>query len=283
MMKLRSVHILILLTLALSACAPQVTEIPVIPAAPTATPAPLPAPTPAPRSLTVCLGAEPTTLYAYGGLNSAARSVLSAIYDGPMDVAEYEYEAVILEKIPNLEDGDAQVGPVTVSAGDLVVESSGAVVSLDAGVRVRPGGCRNDGCAITYDGSSQIQMDQMVVTFTMLEGLTWSDGEPLTASDSVYSFTLASSDDTPVSKFLFDRTQTYEAADEVTVQWWGRPGFIDPDYYTNFWLPLPEHTWSEFSPADLLQVDVSTACRLDGDRTSWRDGSPVKTFTSSRT
>ena len=28
-----------------------------------------------------------------------------------------------------------------------------------------------------FDGSSTIQMDQMVVTFTMLEGLTWSDGD----------------------------------------------------------------------------------------------------------
>jgi hypothetical protein len=30
------------------------------------------------------------------------RSVLSAIYDGPMDVVEYGYEPIILEKIPTL-------------------------------------------------------------------------------------------------------------------------------------------------------------------------------------
>ncbi|HSO13845.1 MAG TPA: ABC transporter substrate-binding protein [Anaerolineales bacterium] len=262
MMKIRSVHILILLTLTFSACTPQVTEIPVIPVVPTETSSPLPMPTPASRSLTICLGDEPTTLYPYGGLNSAARSVLSAVYDGPMDVSDYVHEAVILEKVPNLADGDAQVGTVTVSAGDLVVESGGAVVSLETGVRIRPSGCRSDSCAVNYDGSSQIQMDQMVATFTMLEGLTWSDGEPLTANDSVYSFGLASSDDTPVSKFLFDRTQTYEAADDVTVQWWGLPGFIDPEYYTNFWMPLPEHKWSEFSASELLQVDVSSRAPL---------------------
>ena len=278
MMKTRSIHILILLILALSACAPQVTEIPVVPDAPTETPAPLLTPTPVSRSLTVCLGDEPSTLYAYGGLNSAARSVLSAIYDGPIDVSEYEYEAVILEKVPNLEDGDAQVIPVAVSAGDLVVESSGAVVSLDTGVRIRPSGCRSDDCAITYDGSSQIEMDQMVVTFTMLEGLTWSDGEPLTSADSIYSFNLASSDDTPVSKFLFDRTQVYEAADEVTVQWWGRPGFIDPDYFTNFWLPLPQHKWSQFTPDRLLDVDVSTRAPLGWGAyiiESWKPGESI--------
>jgi peptide/nickel transport system substrate-binding protein len=257
-MPARLIYILLLSTLTLSACAPQVTDIPVIPEAPTQTPTPMITRIPEPRSLTICLGEEPSTLYPYGGLSSAARSVLSAVYDGPMDVSGYRYEAVILEKIPDLEDGDAQVNPQTVGAGDVVVDSSGAVVSLDAGVRIRPSGCRSDACAIDYDGSSRIQMDQMVATFILLEGLTWTDGEPLTAADSVYSFNLAASDATPGSKFLFDRTETYEAADDVTVQWWGIPGFIDPDYHANFWMPLPQHEWGDFSPAELLEVDVST-------------------------
>ena len=261
-MKNKIVHILVLLIFTLSACAPQATETPVVVDVPTETPAPLPTPTPDSRSLTVCLGDEPTTLYTYGNLNSAARSVFSAIYDGPMDVAEYGYEPVILEKIPELADGDAQVNPVVVSDGDSVIDSNGEVVSLETGVRVRPSGCRSDNCAINYDGSSDIQMDQMVVTFTMLDGLMWSDGEPLTANDSVYSFNLASDDDTAVNKFLIDRTQTYEAADDITIQWWGVPGFIDADYYTNFWLPLPEHAWDGFSPAELLDVDVSTRTPL---------------------
>jgi len=222
------------------------------------TPPPLATPTPASRSLTVCLGDEPTTLYTYGGLNASARSVLSAIYDGPIDTVGYEYEPVLLEKIPNIEDGDAQVNPVLVSEGNLVVDTNGDIVSLDAGTPIRPSGCRNDDCAIKYDGSSEIQMDQMVVTFTMLDGLMWSDGEPLTAYDSVYSFNLAKNNDTPVSKYLIQRTQSYEAADDITIQWWGMPGFIDPEYATNFWQPLPEHAWDQFSAADLLQVDVST-------------------------
>jgi peptide/nickel transport system substrate-binding protein len=212
--------------------------------------------------LHVCLGEEPNTLYPYGNLNAAARSVLSAIYDGPLDVVDYAYEPIILEKIPALEDGDAQISPVNVTAGAEVVDTTGNVVLLNTGTRVRPSGCRSDDCAIAYDGSSTIQMDQLVVTFTMLEGLMWSDGEPLTTSDSLYSFNLASADVTPGSKFLIDRTQIYEAADEQTILWWGKPGFIDPDYYTNFWMPLPEHAWGEFPPEELLRVDVSTRVPL---------------------
>jgi len=251
-------HISILLVfLIISACTPQLTEIPVIPQTPTVT-TPLVTPTLAPRSLTVCLGEEPNTLFPYGNLNSAARSVLSALYDGPMDVVEYGYEPIILEKIPNLDDGDAQVSPISVRAGDQVVDSSGNLVTLASGTEIRPSSCRSDDCAITYDGSSTIQMDQLVVTFTILEGLLWSDGEPLTSDDSIYAFELASSDDTPVSKFVVDRTQTYEAADEQTIQWWGRPGFIDPDYFTNFWMPLPRHIWGQFPPADLTKLEVSS-------------------------
>ncbi|MCI0611102.1 MAG: ABC transporter substrate-binding protein [Anaerolineae bacterium] len=250
-----------LILLILSACAPQVTEIPVVPPTPSATqstPPPAGTPTPAPRSLTVCLGEEPNTLYPYGNLNAAARSVLSAIYDGPMDVVEYGYEPIILEKIPTLEDGDGQLSPIIVSVGDQVIDSSGNLVTLDTGVKIRPSGCRADDCLITYDGSSAIEMEQLVVTFTLLEGLLWSDGEPLTADDSIYSFELASNDDTPVSKFVIDRTQTYEAADDLTIQWWGKPGFIDPDYFTNFWMPLPRHAWGEFPSADLTKLDVSS-------------------------
>ena len=278
MMKIRFVYILILLTLILSACAPKATEIPVVPDIPTETAMPPPSPTPAPRSLTVCLGEEPTTLYVYGNLNSSARSVLSAIYDGPIDASNYAQEAVILEKVPNLEDGDAQVNPVNVSEGDLVVDTTGAVVTLEAGVRVRPSACRSDDCAIKYDGSSQLEMDQMDVTFTMLDGLMWSDGEPLTANDSVYSFDLASDNATPVSKYVIDRTQSYEAADDITVQWWGLPGYIDPDYYTNFWIPLPEHKWSDFSASDLLDVDVSTREPLGWGAyimESWKPGESI--------
>ena len=269
----------LLVGLVLAACAPQETEVPVIPQIPTDTPTPLPTPEPAARTLNICLGDEPGTLYPYGELNAAARSVLSAIYDGPMDIVEYGYEPVILENIPTLEDRNAQIAPTTVRAGDLVVASDGSVATLAAGTKVRPSGCRADGCIVTYDGSSELKMDQMIATFTLLEGLTWSDGAPLTADDSVYSFELASDNATPASKFVIQRTQTYEAADERTVQWWGIPGFIDPDYYTNFWMPLPKHAWESLTAAQLLQAEVSSKLPVGWGPyiiKEWKDGEGIR-------
>jgi peptide/nickel transport system substrate-binding protein len=234
----------------------MVTPVPVISATATASPQPVsPTATALPRMLAVCLGQEPNSLYPLGTLNMAARSVLGAIYDGPIDTFTNGYQAVILEKIPSLENGDAQLTPVTVKRGDSVVDASGNLASLDLGVTVFPSGCTEAACAVKYNGESNLQMDQLVVTFRLLPKLTWSDGTSLTSADSVFAFTLASDPATPGSKYLIDRTKTYEALDESAVQWWGLPGFIDSSYADNFWPPLPKHLWEKIPAAELARAD----------------------------
>lgn len=225
---------------------------------PTITTTPLP-----PRQLAVCLGQEPASLYPPGNPSATARSVLAAVYDGPIDTTSYGYQAVILERLPSIENGDAQLFPKSVYVGDEVVNAAGIPVTLAVGEKIRPAGCRSDECAVEYDGLSQIQMDQMQVTFNLLPGLTWSDGEPLTADDSVYAYQVAVA--APASsgaRNLVNLTQAYEAVDETTIQWWGKPGLIDPTYFTNFWSPLPEHLWSQFSTDQLTEVTETTRAPL---------------------
>jgi peptide/nickel transport system substrate-binding protein len=221
-------------------------------AGPTATATRAPA-----RVLTVCLGQEPASLFPVTNPSAAAQSVLAAIYDGPIDTNSYGYQPVILKDLPSLQNGDAQVFSKAVTVGDEVVDANGTPVTLQAGVTVRPAGCTNDSCAIKYDGSSSLQMDQMQATFRLLPGLTWSDGEPLTADDSVYAYQVASSPKIQGSKKLVERTQSYEAADATTIQWWGRPGFIDQTFFTNFWAPLPRHLWSQIPFDQLGTADQS--------------------------
>jgi len=222
----------------------------------TQTPPPQPTATALPRTLTVCLGQEPNSLYPFGTLNMAARSVLGAIYDGPIDTFTNGYQAVILEKIPSIANGEAQLAAATVKRGDPVVDASGNFVALDAGVTIFPSGCTDLACVVKYDGISPLQMDQLVVTFRLLPNLTWSDGSSLTSADSTFAFSLASDPATPGSKYLIDHTQTYEAVDERTVQWWGLPGFIDSTYADNFWSPLPKHLWEKVPPAELARADL---------------------------
>jgi peptide/nickel transport system substrate-binding protein len=194
--------------------------------------------------------------------STAARSVLAALYDGPIDTNSYGYQPVILQSLPSIKNGDAQLFTKSFYIGDEVVDATGNPVTLAVGVKVRPAGCREDTCAIVYDGKSEIQMDQMQVTFSMLPGLTWSDGKPLTSEDSVYAYQVAADPTNSGSRYLVDRTKSYEAVDPTTVQWWGKPGFIDPTYFINFWSPLPKHAWSQITAAQLTENDLSTRTPL---------------------
>ncbi len=228
---------------------------------PTTTPIPSPTPTPKPRVLTICLGSEPASLYLYDDDMYVARAIRQAIYDGPIDAVGYTYHPIILDKLPSLVDGNAVIAAVSVEAGTQVVDANGEAVKLASGTRVRPSGCRADECAVTFDGQP-ITMDQMQATFTLKPDLQWSDGAPLTAQDSVYSFDLARHADTPNWKWLELRTSSYTAPDDHTTVWTGLPGFLDPAYVAAFWTPLPAHAWSQYAPAQMLTQDAVTRTPL---------------------
>lgn len=254
-----AVPIMLLLLVACGGTKPTPTA---LPTHPPETP-PTPTEVPPSRSLTVCLGQEPASLFPLNNPSAAARSVLAAVYDGPIDTNSYGYQPVILERLPSLENGDAQLFTQAVYVGDEVVDATNTPVTLAPGMKVRPAGCRSDTCAVVYDGKAEIQMDQMQVTFRLLPGLTWSDGAPLTAEDSVYSFDfVAKQEAVSGPDYLVDRTKSYEAADAVTVQWWGKPGFIDPTYFTNFWFPLPKAQWSQLPSANLMVASETSRTPL---------------------
>ncbi len=209
------------------------------------------------HALTICMGSEPDTLYLYGGGLLATRHVHEAIYDGPIDNRNFGYQPVILEKLPSLADGDAVTETVKVQAGDRVIDNAGQPVVLAEGVLVRPVGCYSAECATAFDGTP-LDMERLVVTFRLLTGIRWSDGEPLTAYDSVYSFELDGDPDTPTDKYLILRTARYEALDDYTTVWSGLPGYRDAQYLTHFWTPLPAHLWGTLTALELTQAQEST-------------------------
>jgi peptide/nickel transport system substrate-binding protein len=213
-------------------------------------------------ALVVCQGREPGTLYIYGTRTLAAANIQQGIYDGPIDNRNFGYQPVILEKLPSLEDGDAILETGTVHAGDRVVNDAGDPVTLEAGMTVRPAGCRSPDCAVPFAGEP-VEMDQLVVTFKLKDGILWSDGEPLTAYDSLYAFDLYTDPDTPnVSRYLVDRTTSYAAVDDLTNVWTGLPGYMESTYFTNFFSPLPEHAWSDLTASELVESERASRTPL---------------------
>ena len=204
------------------------------------------------RTLTICLGYEPESLYLYAARSQAARDVLQAIYDGPFDELDGKTQPVILQSLPEI-----SYAQITAQAGMKVVDTFGQVVSLQAGTRVFPGGCRKADCAVTWDGKSALQLDQPRAAFRLLDGLAWSDGQPLTAADSLYSYQLASDPATPGDKIAVEQTESYRKLDETSLQWTGLPGLVTDNYEEFFWQPLPQHAWGKYSAAELLTTEAS--------------------------
>ena len=214
------------------------------------------------RTLTICLGYEPDSLYPYAASSQAAKDVLQAIYDGPVDKLDGQAVPVILTSIPNLENGGVVYEPVSVTTGDMVMDSSGDAVSLQAGTKVFPSGCAQSACIVAWDGESPLMLDQPGATFELIEGIKWSDGQALTAADSVYSYKLAADADTPGEKTLVEQTAGYTALDEGSVQWTGLPGLVSDQFSDYFWMPLPQHTWGAIPAAELAQSETASRSPL---------------------
>ncbi len=226
-----------------------------------ALPTPTPEP-PAPPTLVICLREEPESLYLYAPSSRETEAVLSAIYDGPYDIRYFEAQPVILEKMPSLADGDARIERVSLSEGDLYLDpQTMQPARLESGMRYLPPECQNQDCSQIY-WTGEVWVEQMVVDFRIREDVRWSDNEALKASDSVFSFQLDAHIATPSTKYLVDRTASYEAIDGKTARWTGIPGYFDPEYPALFWSPLPEHVLGNYSPSELFEVEAASSLPL---------------------
>ena len=221
---------------------PLPVETPTATLEPTPSSTPIPstaAPTPEPKTLTVCIVEPAPPLLSYTQTSLAGRTIMQAIYDGPIDHLRDGYHPVILEKLPRIEDGDAELRQVAVKRGDRVVNDDDQVV--------------------TYDGPDAT-LPQIVATFRLKPGLRWSDGEPLTARDSVFTYESITDLDVPKDSALafslprdvMDRTSSYRALDDLTVEWVGLPGYLDREYFTRFFTPMPMHKLADRDPVEFL-------------------------------
>lgn len=215
-----------------------------VPTSPPDTPTPTPPPT---KSLTICLAAEPDTLYLHGTSMLAQDHILHGLYENLYTNLNYDYQPQGLEKLPSLADGDARLVIVEISPGTTIIDTNGDVVTLEEGLSVQ----NANGETITFDGTP-IEMIQMEVDFTF-KPLIWEDGHPVTADDSVYSYELKSDPDQPAYDYSLYRTATYEAIDSHTVRWTGLPGFLDSTYFLNVYQPLPRHAWSHMTTSQVTE------------------------------
>jgi peptide/nickel transport system substrate-binding protein len=262
----------------------------VTPSQPTMTAIDLPteivSPTPAPpHVLTICLGQEPRSLFLYQAYAQAERSILQAIYDGPVDFMKDGLYPVILRQAPSLADGSVMLTTVDVAPATEMVDASGDVTVLQEGTRYFPAGCVDATCVQAYTGDQPIQMTQVSVRYSLLNDLTWADGTPLTADDSRYSFELAKAFFSAGQSRVVDVTADVQVVDEQTVMWRGLPGYLNVEPLAFFFSPLPRHLWGNLTLEQLLADPLATRMPLGWGPyqiSEWVDGDHLTLRKNSR-
>lgn len=213
----------------------------------TATTAPFPG-TPEPKELIVCFSYSSQNLFLYSDYSPFSREVQQGLYENLYTTLDYGYQPRGLVKLPNLADGDARWQTVIVEAGDQVVNNEGVSVSLADGVIIQD----SNGQWVSFDGDP-VEMRQLVVDFE-LHPMFWSDGERVTAQDSLFSFAVASSPLAASDKQRIAFTESYKQTGQLTLQWAGLPGYWDETYFLNVWQPLPSHLLGELTVEQIFEL-----------------------------
>ena len=121
------------------------------------------------RTLSICLGDEPDSLFLYGDQSSSAVIIRQAIYDSPVDEVDFQYFSSLLEEIPSQSNGLVAVVPVEVFPGEKIVDSKGNISILASGVEYRLADCSAPDCLETYLNQSPVILDQVEIILALEE------------------------------------------------------------------------------------------------------------------
>ncbi len=250
--------ILLISVLSMSACLAESSQIINIPEKNQGTQVtPLPNPVPK-KVLSVCLGEEPTSLFLYGDQSASARIIRQAIYDWTVSDPSLGAISALIEVVPSLENGLVTVSQVDVFPGERIVNHIGNLTILANGTQYRPSGCYDPSCLETFEDQNSITMDQTMVEFKIQSGITWSDGSPISASDSVYSYQVAALIYGSGGPKKLRYSSSYQVGEDEEIRWTGLPGYLGVYSYPDlFFDPLPEHLWKNLTRDELLTSSQS--------------------------
>ncbi len=179
---------------------------------------------------TVILGLtqEPTTLFAPVEDTYVAEIILDLLTSRAITAKDYAYQPAALKQLPTLENGDATLNVVEVTEGDMVWNTSGEAVQLAPNVEI----LHAHGDTIVYNGGT-VEMNQLTVTFHLVDGLTWEDGQPVTKEDIELAHAITCNPESGAKIMtICNSQQDVVFADDTTFTMTFLPGALWPDYFT---------------------------------------------------
>jgi ABC-type transport system substrate-binding protein len=181
-----------------------------------------------PGSDTIVVGftQEPASLFRV--VEDAMVSALAYSLIQGMDYysPNFTYTPILLKQLPTLENGLATMTAVEVKEGDKVQGADGNIAPLAAGMSV----INSDGETVEFTGGT-VMMNQMTMTYEYVDGLTWSDGVPVTAADFELGWKIQCDPESGATSFITcDKVSDVTFADNGNTATFV-PGVSDPLYY----------------------------------------------------
>jgi ABC-type transport system substrate-binding protein len=96
---------------------------------------------------------------------------------------DYDFQPAMQDPLSTIENKLASNDTVEVKAGDMVWDTAGNPVELANGVEVKDA----DGNVVQFSGDP-VKMKQLTITVKFADGLTWSDGVPVSQADFELKF-----------------------------------------------------------------------------------------------
>lgn len=182
-----------------------------------------------PGSDTIVLGftQEPASLFTLVESALVANQAASLISGFSTTDQNFSYQARMLKQLSTIESGLASNNDVEVKEGDMVVDATGEIVELKPGVKVKDA----SGNEVEFTGTP-IKMKQLVVTYEWVEGLTYSDGQPLKKADFELAYKVACDRESGATSYITcDRVQNIEFLNDTSYRVTWKPGVQDPTYF----------------------------------------------------
>lgn len=250
---LKTLLLFLVFILVLTACGPKTTTTPsqTVTSAGTEEPGLVePTATPTeelPKVLNICIAQEPQSLYRYDGRNDQAKQSLFVALYGPNQGRTW-----LLENAEQIVESNQET--VNPEEGMMVIAADGTVQVLRQGLNVFPAGSTE---VAAWASDAGYQLTRSTTIYKLRPGLLWSDGQPLTTKDILFSYHLARRLALPSEQWALDRTANLEAIDEQTLRWTGIPGFSASDAMTFLWKPLPAHLLESMDDAALTDANFA--------------------------
>jgi peptide/nickel transport system substrate-binding protein len=112
-------------------------------------------------------------------------------------------------------------------------------------------------------------------TCDLKQGITWSDGEPLTAEDVAFTFRFVIDNKIPQYKSYFPNDPTFETPDDHTLVWTATKPTFAPDMPPWVYI-VPEHFWAPYDGKSLKEIRAveATGSPVSGpfQLTTWTPG-----------